>query len=175
MIVSKLTRLNHLILHGSIPPDLKHLSLILVAAFNLIRLDLTFDVLLPLLGHEEVRRLFQQRIRALCINKVSSLSSVLMGEEHIPDIASTFPHLRHLYVDLTHVVPSIDTMVLCILTGFKNHLVSLGVDGQPSNEMKTDARKWLEEHNNKTNMNIVHPTDYDAYFNVKSNRLLIWM
>jgi hypothetical protein len=167
--------LKHLILGDSVPSDLDHFSLILVAASNLIRLDLNFDCLLPLLDNEQTTYLLQQRIRALAINKISSSSATAIGEHHIPRIASTFPRLRHMFVDLNHLLPSIDSMILCILMEFKKSLVSLGADGQPSDEMKTDARKWLEENNNKSNMNIVHPTEFDAYFNVQSNRLLIWM
>jgi hypothetical protein len=76
----------------------------------------------------------------------------------------------------THLFPSIDLMILCILIEFKKQLVSLGADGLPSEEMKTGARKWLEDNNNnnKSNMNIVHSTEFDAYFHVTSNRLLIW-
>jgi hypothetical protein len=170
-----MVRLRHLSLGGVTPSDLDNLSLILNTASNLIRLDLNFDSLLPLLDNEEASRFLQQRITALSINKVSSSTSAAINEQHIPRIASTFPRLRHMFVDLTHLLPSIDSMILCILSEFKKRLVSLGADGPPSDEMKADARKWLEENNNKSNTNIVHPTEFDAYFNAQSSRLLVWM
>jgi len=169
-----MARLKLLRLYGSVPSDFHHLSLIFVAASNLIRLDLNFNSLLLFLDNEETSRFVQQRIRALLINKASSSSTTVINEHHIPRIASIFARLRHMFVDLTHILPTIDSIILCILTEFKKRLVSLGADGPPSNEMKTDARKWLEDNNNKNNMNIVHPTEFDAYFNVASNRLLVW-
>jgi hypothetical protein len=170
-----MVRLKYLRLCGSVPSDINHLSLILVAASNLIRLDLNFDSLLPLLDNEETCCLLQQRIIALCVNKTSSSTATVIDEQHVPRIASTFPRLRHMFVDLTHILPSMDSMILCIWMAFRGCLVSLCADGQPSDEMKTDARKWLEENNNKSDMNIVHPKQFDAYFNVQSNRLLVWM
>src|SRR5438093_573697 len=107
-----MARLKHLMLGGSVPSDLDHLSLILVAASNLIRLDLSFDSLLPLLDNEEISRFFQQRIRALSINKVSTSSATPIDEHHIHRIASTFPRLRHIFVDLTHLLTSIDSIIL---------------------------------------------------------------
>jgi hypothetical protein len=170
-----MVRLKHLTFDGSLPFDIDHFPLMFATASNLIRLDLNFDSLLPLLDNDEARRFFQQRITALSINKISSPTSAVINEQHIPRVASTFPRLRHMFVNLTHSLPNIDSMVLSILTEFKKRLVSLGIDGSPSDEMKADARKWLEENNNKSNHNIVHPTDFDAYFNVQSNRLLVWM
>lgn len=169
-----MARLKHLQLYGSVPSDFHHLSLIFNAASNLIRLDLNFDSLLLLLDNEEASRFVQQRIQALCINRASSSSTTLINEQYIPRIASIFARLRHMFVDLSHILPTIDSIILYILIEFKNRLVSFCADGPPSEEMKTNARKWLEDNNNKNNMNIVHPTDFDAYFNVSSNRLLVW-
>lgn len=162
-------------LGGSVPSDLDHFSHILVAASNLIRLDLSFDCLLSLLDNEDINRLFQQRIRALVINKVSSSLVSGITEHDIPRIGSTFTRVRYMFVNLSHLLPSMDSMILNILIEFKERLVSFCADGQASNEMKTDARKWLENNNDKSNMSIVHPTEFDAYFNTQSNRLLIWM
>jgi hypothetical protein len=170
-----MVRLKHLTLDGQVPSDIDHFPLMFATASNLIRLDLNFDSLLPLLDNDEARRFFQQRITALSIFKISRSTSTVISEQHISRVASTFPRLRHMFVDLTHSLPNIDSMVLSILTEFKKRLVSLGSDGPPSDEMKADARKWLEENNNRSNHNIVHPTDFDAYFNVESNRLVVWM
>lgn len=175
LILPKLVRPKHLSLGGLIPSDLNHFSHILVAASNLIRLDLSFDGLLTLLDNEDITDLFQQRIRALSINKVSSSTVPGINEEHISRIGSSFPRVRHMFIDLSHSLPFMDSMVMNILIEFKKRLVSFCANGQSSDEMKIDARKWLEDNNNKNNMSIVHPTEFDACFNVISNRLLIWM
>ena len=147
------------------------MSTLLLAAPNVNRLDINFDTLLPLLDTEQNCLLFQQRIIAMCINK-SSTSTVSIAEHHLSRITSTFIALRYLYVDLTESGPTMDSMILSILTEFsKQHiqLVELCTDGTPSEEMKTDARKWfLDKYSPETQQ-------FAIYFEEQLSSLFIWM
>jgi hypothetical protein len=64
----------------------------------------------------------------------------VVGEHHIPWIASIFACIRHMFVDL---------MIMCILMKIKKRLFSPGNDGRLSGKTDTDASNWLEENNNK--------------------------
>lgn len=163
--------LRRLTLVGSTPRDLHHMSTIFLAATNLFRLDLNYYTLLFLLDNEDVCRLLQQRITALTINNMSHCSTDI--KKHISRIASTFIHLRHLYVDMRSLDTTIDLIVLYYFDEFiqqKAPLISLCADGKPSNEMKIDAEKWLVNHRSH-----LQSTQFAAFFHEKGGRLLIWM
>jgi hypothetical protein len=160
-------------------------------------LDLPFDFLMLLLENEQIYHLLRQRITALVILNANQSSQITFGEEHIPIIASTFTRLRELFVDLTHLSPSIeitseedvprepiienfplkscqqssmDSMIMCLFTGFKDHkLIDVSVDGEPSEKMKADAKQWLQENT------ILCRQPFEAVFNRVLNRLLVWM
>lgn len=164
-------RLRRLTLVGFPPEDLHHISTILLAAPNLFRLDLNYNTLLLLLENENICSLLQQRITALTINNVPS--SPTNAPEHIARIALIFLHLRHLYIDMRSLDMTIDSMVLCFFDEFykqKAPLISVCADGKPSDEMKTDAEKWLMYHRN-----YLEGKQFAAFFNEKAGRLLIWM
>jgi hypothetical protein len=152
---------------------------------------------MQLLENEQMCHLLRQRIAALVILKANQSSQITFSEEHIPIIASTFTRLRNLYIDLTHLptnipivsgedvsiesaiqnIPfkscqqnSMDSMILSLLTGFKEHkLIDVCVDGQPSEKMKTDVKQWLQDNT------ILCRRPFEAVFNRVLNRLLVWM
>jgi hypothetical protein len=160
-------------------------------------LDLPFDFLMRLLENEQMCHLLRQRITALVILNANQSSQITFREEHIPIIASTFTRLRDLFANLAHLSPStaiapnedvsrepaaqnisvkscqqnsIDSMVLCLLTGFNEHkLIELCVDGEPSEKIKTDAKQWLQ------NNSILCRQPFEAVFNKELNRLTVWM
>ncbi|CAF0747389.1 unnamed protein product [Rotaria sp. Silwood1] len=170
-ILPKMPRLRRLTLVGSAPKDLHHMSTILLAAPNLFRLDLNYNTLILLLDNKDICKLLQQRITALTINHMSSCS--INTKKHITHIASIFLHLRHLYIDMRSLDITIDLIVLCYYDEFSKQqapLISLCVDGKPSNEMKNDAHKWLINQRNH-----LQYKQFAAFFNEKAGRLLIWM
>ena len=69
-----MSRLRRLTLVGISPKDLHHMSTILQAAPNLLRLDLNYNTLILLLDNEDICLLLRQRITALSINNMSSSS-----------------------------------------------------------------------------------------------------
>ncbi|CAF1193292.1 unnamed protein product [Rotaria sordida] len=167
----KLPRLRRLTLVGSPPKDLHHMSTILCAAPNLFRLDLNYNTLLLLLDNKDVCKLLQQRITALTINNMSSCSTNV--KKYISNIASIFLHLRNLYIDMRSLNITIDLIVLCYFDEFSKQqapLISLCVDGKPSNEMKNDAKKWIINQRNH-----LQYKEFAAFFNEKAGRFLIWM
>jgi hypothetical protein len=65
---------------------------------------------------------------------------------------------------------SSESMLLCLLTKFKEHkLISLCVDGLFLEKIQTDAEQWL-----RTNT-ILCEQQFKAVFNIELKRLLIWM
>ena len=159
-------------------------------------MDLPFDYLLKLIEDQQTCHLLGLRITSLNINKNETSSSLgTVNEEHIPIIAFVFPRIGDLYVDLTHLLcsrtiisnenilkdpmagnygvispSSSESMLLCLLTQFKEHrLISLCVDGQFLEELKTDTEQWLRDNT------ILHDQQFKAVPNNEMNRLLIWM
>jgi hypothetical protein len=56
------------------------------------------------------------------------------------------------------------------LSKFKEHkLISLCVDVQPSEQIKTDAKQWLQDNT------VLGEQQFDASFNTDLKRLIIWM
>jgi hypothetical protein len=164
-------RLRRLTLIGSPPKDLDHMSIILVSAPNLFRLDLNYNTLLLLIDNENICLLLQQRITALTINNMSSSST--SAKKYINRIASIFLHLRQLYIDMRNLDVTIDLMVLCFFDEFFKQqapIISFCADGKPSDEMKNDAEKWLIKHQNH-----LREKEFAAFFNEKAGRLLIWL
>jgi hypothetical protein len=164
-------RLRRLTLIGSPPKDLDHMSIILVSAPNLFRLDLNYNTLLLLIDNENICLLLQQRITALTINNMSSSS--ISAKKYINRIASIFLHLRQLYIDMRNLDVTIDLMVLCFFDEFFKQqapIISFCADGKPSDEMKNDAKKWLMKHRNH-----LQEKEFTAFFNEKVGRLLIWL
>ncbi len=165
----RMPRLHRLTLVGSPPKDIHNLSIILLSAPNLFRLDLNYNTLLLLLDNENLCYLLQQRITALTINNMSSTNA----QKYITRIASIFLHLRHLYIDMRFLDMTIDLIVLCYFDEFFKQqapLMSFWADGKPSDEMKNDAEKWLINHRN-----YFREKQFAAYFNEKAERLLIWL
>jgi hypothetical protein len=65
---------------------------------------------------------------------------------------------------------SSESMLLCILTKFKEHrLIALCIDGLFVEKIKTDPEQWL-----RTNT-ILSEQQFEAAFHSDLNRLLIWM
>jgi hypothetical protein len=65
---------------------------------------------------------------------------------------------------------SSESMLLCLLTTFKEHkLTALCVDGYFLEEIETDTEQWL-----KVNTNLGEQ-QFQAAFHSELNRLLIWM
>jgi hypothetical protein len=170
--LSKMPRLRRLSLVGSPPKDAHNLSIILLAAPNLFRLDLNYNTLLLLLDNDKLCYLLRQRIRALTINNMS-LSSSTNAQKYITRIASIFLHVQYLYVDMRFFDMTIDLMVLCYLDEFFKQqapLTSFWADGKPSDAMKNDATKWLTDHRD-----YFRNKEFTAYYNEKAERLLIWL
>jgi len=65
---------------------------------------------------------------------------------------------------------SSESMLLCLLTTFKEHkFISLCVDGLFLEKIKTDTEQWLQTNT------ILCEQQFKAVFNIELNRLLIWM
>jgi hypothetical protein len=83
--------------------------------------------------------------------------------------------LKHLLpskiITSDEIMPlSMESMILCLLSKFKEHkLISLCVDIDPSEKIKTNAKQWLQD---KT---ILREQQFDDKFNEELKRLLIWM
>ncbi len=200
----KLSRLIQIYLYGLIPFDVDYLSLIFIAAPNLFRLDVPFNYLMMLLENQQMCDLLRQRITSISIDNATDSSEVTLNENHIPIIATTFTHLRYLYVDLAHLLPSTqiisnkdvsgdsiiqplppesclpkcktivphstESMILCLLTEFKEHkLVSLCVGGRFYEMIESNAKEWLQDHT------ILGGQRFDAVFMRELKQLFIWM
>ncbi len=65
---------------------------------------------------------------------------------------------------------SSESMLLCLLTTFREHkLISLCVEGQFLEKIKTDTEQWLQVNT------ILGEQQFNAVFDNELNRLLIWM
>jgi hypothetical protein len=143
---------------------------------------------------QQICQILGQRITSLCIfaNEANS-ALITINEEHVPIIASIFPRVRDLYVNITHLSSSTtkisnedisegsqkdevisplssESMLLCLLTNFKAHqFIGLCIDGHFLEQLKTDTEQWLRD---KT---ILCEQKFQAAFNSELKRLLIWM
>ena len=125
-----------------------------------------------------MRDLLGQRIKSLVILDASKASSVKLTEEDVHLIAMTFTNLCDVYVDVKHltsnsnkiVQSSMESMVIRLLSEFMSRkLISLVVDIQPSEEIRTNFKQWLYKNT------ILRHQLFDADFNEELNRLIIWM
>lgn len=163
--------LRRLTLVGLLPRDLHQMSTILLAAANLFRLDVNYNTLLMLLTNDRLCSLLQRRITALTINQMQS--SPRYAQDNIARIAQVFQQLQHLYIDMRSLDATMDVMVLYYFDEFHKQnapLIALAADGKPSNEMKTDAKKWLVEQREH-----LQQGQFAARFNEKAGRLMIWL
>ncbi|UJR32407.1 hypothetical protein I4U23_019869 [Adineta vaga] len=177
-----LPELTQIFIYASKTIDFDQLSMIFFAAPNLFRLDLPCDFLLHLLENQQIRDTLGRSVKSLVILDATKTSSIKLNEEHVRFIASTFTNLSDIYVDVTHltsnavtdsneIMPgSMESMIVCLLSKFiSQKLISLVVDIQPSEEMKTNSKEWLYKHT------ILHQQLFDADYNTELNRLIIWM
>ncbi|CAF1136777.1 unnamed protein product [Adineta ricciae] len=171
-------QLTQIFIYASNIIGFEQFSSIFFSAPNLIRLDLPCDYLLNLLEKQPMRDLLGQRIKSLVVLDATRASSVKLTEENVHLIAMTFTNLCDVYVDVTHltstsneIVPSsMESMVIRLLSEFMpRKLISLVVDIQPSEEIKTNSKQWLYENT------ILRHQLFDADFNKELNRLIIWM
>jgi hypothetical protein len=65
---------------------------------------------------------------------------------------------------------SSESMLLCLLTKFKEHrLISLCINGEFFEKIKTDTEQWLRANT------ILCEQQFKAVFNIELNQLIIWM
>lgn len=172
---------------------MNYYSIILRAVPNLFRLDLSFACLLKLIEDPSICSILGERILSLCIGDEGSANSSAsrITEEQIPIIASVFPRVGDIYMDITHLTNSSneissddhaveegeiiaplssESFLLYLLKTFQSHsLLALCVDGKFSEQFKTDAEQWL-----RTN-SILAGQRFAAVFDKELERLLIWM
>ena len=174
--ISSLPRLSRLIqiwLYGLIPSDLSFFTMILKSAPNLFRLDLSYEHLSRVLENEQICQILSQRITSLAIfeNDPNS-STITLKEEHLPRIASFFPKVQDIYVNLAHLIGknSSDSVLICLLKSFEHHrMIGLCVDAEFCEQMTKDTERWLRE---KT---VLSQRSFYAEYCNKLNRLLVWL
>lgn len=100
-------------------------------------------------------------------------------------IASVFPRVGDIYIDITHLtshsnpeseeketttsLPS-ETFLLYLLETFQHHsLLALCVDGKFTDQFKDNAEQWLQTNS------ILSGRRFAAVFDKELERLLMWM
>ena len=185
--IPELPRVVQIFFNGFTVPNINYYSIILRAVPNLFRLDLSFACLLKLIEDPSICSILGERILSLCIGDEGANSTASrISEEQIPIIASVFPRVGDIYMDINHLTNTSDdhavvegkliaplsseSFLLYLLKTFQKHsLLALCVDGKFSDQFKTDAEQWL-----RTN-SILAGQRFAAVFDTELERLLIWM